>query len=361
MPVGPLSHVGQTFTLSMSGMDSLPLHAGEIVTAEVLHTGPGGTATIRLGNAVQDVRTEVPLQQGAALTLRIERQENAVYLRLAGNPEQSADVARTAVLSALNDLGPPESAAEAMSRLIALLKQMPAHIQENLPEIDILSRFLLRIDHLSGATLRDVVRNGGIFFESKLRILALGMEADGTAADIEAGRIIAGDLKASLLRLKDTFLSPVILQCISDSVRAEDLISALNTVLRNIEFCQLQSKLTDTLWLFLPLVWDGLRDGEIILRESDQGRPIGRSYSCGVHLDLERTGKIRVRMLFQSGYVHVTCAAENAAFSEVLRDGANALERQFRSAGLRLGNLAVVHQPAIHFVGPFDPGLSIHA
>jgi hypothetical protein len=234
--------------------------------------------------------------------LRVERQENAIYLRLAGNAVQSADAVKNSVLSALNEFGNMGSGTEAMARLVGLLKLLPLHIQENLSEIDIINRFLVQIDQLGGKTLQDVVRNGGVFFETKLRILALGMEADGTAADIEAGRIIANDLKASLLRLKDTFLSPVIMQCLKDTIRPDELSDALNTVLRNIEFCQLKSKLTDSLWFFLPLIWNELKDGEVILRESDQGRPGGNSYSCTISLDLDRAGKIRVNLLFQGGY-----------------------------------------------------------
>src|SRR3990172_1524478 len=305
MQGSPISQTGQVFTLSISGREVVPLRAGETVTAEVLHAGSDNTATIRLKNTSLDVQADVPLQKGDTLLLRVERQENAVYLRLAGNAVQSADAVKNSVLSALNEFGNMGSGTEAMARLVGLLKLLPRHIREDLSEIDIINRFLVQIDQLGGKTLQDVVRNGGVFFETKLRILALGMEADGTAADIEAGRIIANDLKASLLRLKDTFLSPVIMQCLKDTIRPDELSDALNTVLRNIEFCQLKSKLTDSLWFFLPLIWNELKDGEVILRESDQGRPGGNSYSCSISLDLDRAGKIRVNLLFQGGYVHV--------------------------------------------------------
>ncbi len=351
MQGSPISQTGQVYTLSISGREVLPLRAGETVTAEVLHLGPDNTATIRLKNSSLDVQADVPLQKGDTFLLRVERQQTAVYLRLAGNAAPSVDEVKSTVLGSLNDFRKLGPGTEAMSRLVDLLKLMPRHIQENLPEIDIINRFLLQIDLLGGKTLQEVVKNGGVFFETKLRILALGMEADGTAADIEAGRIIASDLKASLLRLKDTFLSPVIMKCLKDTIRPDELSDALNTVLRNIEFCQLKSKLTDSLWFFLPLIWKELKDGEVILRESDQGRPGGNAYSCTINLDLERAGKVRVNLLFQGGYVHVNCAAEDGNFSRVLRGGADVLEQRFRASGLRLGNLSVYHQPEINFSG----------
>jgi hypothetical protein len=249
-----------------------------------------------------------------------------------------------------------------MVRLTALLATLPEALRKNMPEIDIISRFLLRIDDLSGQTLRDMVENGGVFFESKLRILALGMEDDGVAADIEAGRIIAGDLKASLLRLKDLFLAPAVLEHLRSRVSVDELLGSLNTVLRNIEFYQLQSKLTDSLQFFLPLVWQELRDGEIIVREYDHGKPGERSHVCTVCLDLDRIGKVRVHLQYQAGYVHVSCAAEHKGFSDALRDGADLLKGQFEATGLRLGHLAVHHEPAIDLRRNHSgEGLSIRA
>lgn len=345
----------------MSGKEVFPLRAGEIVTAEVLNVGANNDVTVRLKNTVLDVQTDVPLQKGDTLTLRVERQENAIYLRLAGNAaEQQVGSVKGTILAALNRFEGLRPGTEGMAKLVDMLSKLPESLRQNLPEIDIISRFLLQIDNLSGKTMKDMVQNGGVFFETKLRILALGLEAEGAPADIEAGRIIANDLKASLLRLKDAFLAPAVLERLRSSVSPDEVLGALNTVLRNIEFYQLQSKLTDSLQFFLPLVWQELKDGEIIVREYDCGKPGERSYACTINLDLDRTGKVRVVLVYQAGCVHVTFVAENSGFSRLLQDGADVLEQQFRSLGLRLGHLAVHHEPKIRFQrNPADEGLSI--
>lgn len=345
----------------MSGKETLPLRAGEIVTAEVLNVGASNDATVRLKSAVLDVQTDVPLQKGDTLTLRVERQENAVYLRLAGNAaEQQVGSVMGTVLVALNRFEGLRPGTEGMAKLVEMLSKLPESLRQILPEIDIISRFLLQIDNVSGKTMKDLVQNGGVFFETKLRILALGLEAEGAAADIEARRIIANDLKASLLRLKDAFLAPAVLERLRSSVSPDELIGALNTVLHNIEFYQLQSKLTDSLQLFLPLVWQQLKDGEIIIREYDSGNPGERSYACTGNLDLDRTGKVRVVLVYQTGCVHVTFAAEDSGFSRLLQDGADVLEQQFRSSGLRLRHVTVHHEPNIQFQSNvIDEGLSI--
>ncbi len=361
MQGNPLSQVGKVFSLFMSGKETLPLRSGEIVTAEVLTVGSNSDAMVRLKNAAVEVHTDVPLQKGEMLTLRVEREEDAIYLWLAGNTaEQQVGSVSGTILAALDSFEGLKNGSEGMARLVSLLAKLPESLKQNLPEIDIINCFLLQIDRLSGKTMKDVVQNGGIFFETKLRILALGLEAEGAPADIEAGRIIANDLKASLLRLKDIFLVPDVLERLRSSVNPDEIFSALNRVLRNIEFYQLQSKLTDSLQFFLPLVWRELKDGEIIVREFDRGEPGERSYSCTLNLDLDHTGKLRVILVYQAGRVHVTCAVENSGFSKLLQEGADALEQQLRSSGLRLGHLAVHHEPKIQFQrNPPDERLSI--
>jgi len=347
------------FTLTMGAKSAVSLRPGELVTATVLRLDDDAHAVVRIKNADLEVQTDVPLKTGETLTLRVERQENTVFLKLSGRATDEATSLKNAVLAALNKYEGLGSVTEGMTRLVDALNALPNAVRQSLPEIDIITRFLLQLDSLSGATLRNAVENGGVFFETKLRVLALGMEADGGGAYIEAGRIIAGDLKASLLRLKDAFLSPAVLEHVRGRVNSDALIGALNTVLRNIEYYQLQSKLTDTLQYFLPLVWKQLRDGELILREYDTGKPGERTYACTVNLDLERAGKVQASLLKQNGVVHVGCAAENAGFVGVLESGLDLLRERFNNAGLRAGQFTVRHRARLNF-DDFQPdGLSI--
>ena len=62
-----------------------------------------------------------------------------------------------------------------------------------------------------------------------------------------------------------------------------------------------------------------------------------------------RAGKVRVNLAYQAGYVHVTCAAENSAFSRLLQAESDDLAARFSASGLRLGHLAVHHEPKIDF------------
>jgi hypothetical protein len=357
-----ISSTGKPLSLFVNSEGPLALRAGDIVSAEVVRVGPNNDAAVRLKNTLLNVTTEVPLQKGDMLSLRVERQENTVYLRLTGNVADSAGGIRNSILSALNELEGLSSGTEGMTKLLALVNALPESLRNELPEIDVINRFLVHVENITGPALKDLVQNGGMFFEAKLRILALGLETDPAASEFEAGRIIAGDLKASLLRLKDAFLSPAVFERMRIAVNTDELLGALNTVFRNIEYYQLQSRLTDTLQFFLPLIWKQLKDGEVIVRQYDHGSPGERSFSCAVNLDLERAGKVRVYLLLQSGYVNVSFGAENPAFVRMLQNSAPALEQSLLSAGLRPGRIEARQQQVVEFEqDPAATGLSIRA
>lgn len=353
---------GKSFTLVVSGSDAVSLRPGEIVTAEVLGLEGDHSVSIRLNDTVLSVRTDVPVQKGDVLSLRVEKQENFDYLRLAGSEAESADAARSDVPPAQGQPGNFMAGAETLVRLLDLLQGVPEELRGNMPEIAVMERFLLPLEQLSGKTLKDAVENGGVFFETKLRILAHGLEIDGPSADLEAKHIIANDLKAALLRLKDTLLRPGFLDLVANSgVDAKAVLDTLNGALKHIEFYQLQSKLTDSLQFYLPLVWKELKDGELILRESDRGQQNERSYSCSIHLDLEGAGRVRVNLLLQAGSVHVSCAAENNGLYGLLRNSSGMLEAQFKASGLRLGSLTIRHEDNVDFDTHRAAGLSIRA
>ncbi|HUJ19133.1 MAG TPA: flagellar hook-length control protein FliK [Nitrospirota bacterium] len=362
MQSSPVPPVGKNLALSVSGNDAFALKPGTEVKAEVVGIGPDNSVSIKVNDSVLTAQSEVQLQMGDLLSLRVERQESVIYLRLAGNTVETADNVKNAILPALENLQDLQPAAEWMLRLSGLLSRIPEDLRMNMPEVDMIDRFLIPLNKLTASALKEAVQDGGVFFETKLRILAMGMEADADAANIEAKHVITGDLKAALLRFKETLLQPGFDEFpSSNALDRKGLLEAVNGILRNIEYYQLQSKLTDSLQLFLPLVWKELRDGELILRQSDRGSPGERTFSCCINLDLERAGKVQVRLLLQAGSVHVSCAAENRTFSGLLQESSSLLEKQLESAGLRLGGLTIQHEARIDFAAHGPAGLSIRA
>ena len=112
---------------------------------------------------------------------------------------------------------------------------------------------------------------------------------------------------------------------------------------------QLQSKLNDTLQVIVPFVWQDLKEGELVFRESEQGRAGEQAYSCTVNLDLERAGKVSAHVLLQAGSVHVTFSGENERFMKLLDTGIGALREQCEASGIKLGEISIRYSPAVDF------------
>ncbi len=122
-------------------------------------------------------------------------------------------------------------------------------------------------------------------------------------------------------------------------LRHERLAAAADGLLRNIEAFQFQSRMHETLQLFLPLFWHELKDGEVIFRDSGRDQPGEPSYSCTVNLELERAGRLCGRLLFQGGGIHATIVTDNPKFHVLMQRHEGDLRRQFEVAGLALESL----------------------
>ena len=88
----------------------------------------------------------------------------------------------------------------------------------------------------------------------------------------------------------------------------------VDSLIKNIEFFQLQSKLNDTIELFIPFFWKSLRDGELVFSESYKGPSDSKSYSCTINLDLESSGRVSAIVLLMHDSVHLSFIAEKKEF-----------------------------------------------
>jgi hypothetical protein len=131
-------------------------------------------------------------------------------------------------------------------------------------------------------------------------------------AHTAAGRH-AGDKRASLARMLPT----------------------VDGLLQDIETFQLLSKLTDSFYTFLPVIWEGLREADIAFKRSRTG-PEGKSYYCVMNLDFDRLGKLTVVAMMQAGDFFVSFKTDHAAFRSILDDNVGDLQQMFRQQGLNL-------------------------
>lgn len=346
IPVVP--HSGADAGLTIDQKTTLALQVGDIVQAQVLTVTDTATA-IRMKGAILEARTNVPLREGETITLVVEGKGDEIRLRLLRGGNDDAALIRNTILSALNSLKGLRPATQDVKLLAGLMNTMPQALKESLPGLVALEKLMASLDGLSGSGLKEAVQGSGVLLETKLRILVMG-GAGESAVGGQMRALMDGDMKAALLSLKRALGNPDILdQLTRSNVKTEVLTAAVDNLLKNMELLQLQSRLNDTLQVFVPFVWQELKDGELIFRGSDGELQGDEAFTCTVNLDLERAGRMSARVLLRTGQVHADISAENERFFLLLQDGAALLRGQLEAAGVRIGSLVMRHQPAMDF------------
>jgi len=365
---GPLiNRTGRVVSLLLGERPSLTLRAGEVVRAEVLNVASGNTVSIRLKGMVIEAKTEMPLRKNETLMLRVEGAGREVRLRLVGREGGgSPEALRESVLSALKGLSSARLDAEGLRAAARLLRALPAPVREMLPQLSTIERLIPGIERLASGDPGGFVESSGILFETKLRLLALRLATGGVygnearAAEEAFSSMVKGDLKGALLSLQDSLRDEALAgRLLRHNVNPDSLNTAVERLIRNIEFHQLQSRLNDSLQVFIPFIWKELRDGELIIRESYSGKPPARRYSCIVNIDLEGPGRVIAHVLLQAGCFHVSFVTENRAFADLLNEGLPVLERQFEASGLRAGSMSARYEEKVDTGKAVSEGLDV--
>jgi hypothetical protein len=359
MQILPLLQTGQDPSLQVSTKNVPLLQVGETVQAEVL-TVTDTTIAIRMKNSILEARTDLPLKQGDILSLLVEEAGPEIRLRLLQENGDGPVSIRNSVLSALNELKDLKPAAEDMKVLGALIEALPQAVKESLPGLNALKKMMVSVEDLSDSTLKAAVRDSGVLLEAKLRFLMLGEGRVETALNQKLQALASSDMKAALLGLKEEFgNSTVANRLIQNGVHADVLTAAVDTILKNIELLQLQSRLSNTLQVFVPFVWQDLKKGELIFRESERDRPGEEACSCTVNLDLDGAGRTSARLLLQSGKIYADVLTESEGFFRLLQDHATLFRKQADDAGIKLAGFTIQRASRIESKSPQQGGLNI--
>lgn len=347
MQIPSIPPASQEPSLLVSTKNVPLLQVGEIVQAEVL-TVTDTAVAIRMKNAVLEARSNLPLKQGEVLSLLVEETGQDLRLRLLqGNGDGFGSI-KSAILSALDLLKDLRPAAGDVNVLNVFIRSMPQALKETLPGLGVLEKLMVSLEELSGSVLKNAVQDSGVFFETKLRLLFREEEDAATGQKLQT--LADSDMKAGLLKLREALETDSIVNgLIRSGVRTDAVTAAVDNLIKNVEFLQLQSRLSDTLQVFVPFIWQDLKDGEFIFRESEPDASGEESFSCTVNLELERAGRMSARVLLLSGYIHVDLLAENDRFCNILHEGEELLRQRLSSAGIKLGGLTVRHEPAFDF------------
>lgn len=149
------------------------------------------------------------------------------------------------------------------------------------------------------------------------------------------------DLKETLLRLSDRLGHGETVKLLREGgYEAGEIRAGVDKALGNIEFFQLSSRVENMLRMFLPVAWDGLKDGELVFskREERGGKP---SYSCDITLDMNPLGNIAFSVTSYEGTMYLSLMAERPETEASIRDARGELTQGLLAQGLRVSAMNI--------------------
>ena len=174
---------------------------------------------------------------------------------------------------------------------------------------------------LTGPALEGALLESGVLLEAKLLALAKGGASAKEAGDLEK------DFKALLLK----FHFQQALSAGGPERRGNRQgIELAGSLLKDLRAFQFLSGLTGSLYSFLPVRWEGLKDGQAAFKSGEAGA------SCLINLDLDALGKLNVSVFTRNAGFYVTLRVENPSFRDALAQEAGTLKDIFLEKGLAL-------------------------
>lgn len=336
-------------------------------------TGDPATETIR--SLARELTAQTPLKsgqgEGLAATLR------QLFKALPDDPASLPPELRNQLLSLLRSrLRETEQSIQRRAAHLlgdSSIQEQPELSEElsELPEPAHLMRarapLFADAERILQVPLKALLQDTGVGLESKLKALARALLAeDGSSPEGEwtpgsqgttpAGHTLLGnDFKARLLQLREWLLDrgAAALGSSEDAGAAagrasgeasgplEKLLPAVEGLLRDIETFQFLSKLTSSFCTFLPLLWKGLREGDIAFKRGRAGGGDQIHY-CVLNLDFESLGKVTIVAMMQGGDFFLSFKADRQELQSALSGSAHELEEMFLQEGLRLGGISFV-------------------
>jgi Flagellar hook-length control protein FliK len=371
-----IGSIGQILTLIKPSGKTLSLPLEGVAKAEVVRIIRDDEAIIRIENENIRVKTEVPLSKGDFITLKLLGFDKDVRLQLldiaskdsaapegSGKNQPSGDLSafQAKILKALTTLSDAGSSCRDVMVLRNLCRSLPRELLEQFPELQALEKALPEIADLSFAELKAAFENSGVLLETKLRIAAeetgeepdniafkkdgreglhagkMPSQAEGKGLSMKMEKEIATDVKGLLLKARQISNDSRAVESIKLSgLRPEQMRETIDRLLRNIDFFQISSRVNNMLCAYLPVLWQELKDGELIFKRSRDDRRDVAVYYCTINLDLEYTGKMSVSLTMQERSLYVSFKVEREESCDLLRSHKDILEKKCADAGISL-------------------------
>jgi hypothetical protein len=258
---------------------------------------------------------------------------------------------------------------EIRDRIFNIIKQLTGEIQESFL-VENLKDILIPMEGLDSQNLKNALDNSGVYLEAKLRAMARD-EVAGESKSIYSDSKLHNDLKAIILQLKGNIQgkiepdSPALFfQRImeraakigkTDPPLSRKFLGTLDSLVKDVETFQFISKISDSFHTFLPILWDGLKGGELIFKRRQHQKVT--SFSCSIHLELEKLGPVSVFLFLRSGDFYVNFKTDHSRLRSTIRSQLDELKESFIREGLNLKEVTIRELEDI----PLDPWVPIES
>jgi len=292
------------------------LKKGQTVTAKVLQAVSGRRALLMIGGQKVTARTFLPLQTGQTILLKLEQTGNGQVFKFAGLPGETAGANQPSVFGSFGTGRPYVMLAQLLDGLEASKSDGPAGTPRHLTVLrNLVTTLSLTSGTPSPVFLKRLMGGSGLLWESKLAALANRGETLTPAA---VDRLVAGDLKATLLRMLsghgDTLSQPL----------AEQVRGMLGGLERHQLFNHHLLENEGRYLLPIPLADQAfLKFGQLLLDLGDRkrsGAQKERLVTVSFLLSLSRLGELRADFsILKAGLTGAFGVADDAARALVNR------------------------------------------
>ncbi|RMA97204.1 hypothetical protein [Hydrogenothermus marinus] len=260
---------------------SLTLKAGENIKAQVVDILPSGGVVIRLKGQLVEVKSEIPLQKDTQLLLKIlpSSDQNNVKLRL------------ISILS--------KNEANIIKTILQNFQLKPSNLDfKSVQILNLINEQLVL--NLNPSKLEQAIKNSGVFFESKIR----------------KNLDYKNDLKFKLLKLlSDENINP------AEKEKVKQLI-------KDIQQYQFLSKLTDSIWTFIPFFDKELEKVDFIYKKL---RKNNKEYHLIIiPLTLKSIGNLQINILNFEKNLNISFFSENKKFLEKIKKNIEELQSKLQ-------------------------------
>ena len=348
-PLSPVISSIAITNLKISQINTSPgiVAVGETLEVTVLGKNAGNKYLLAIKNINISASSEIPLNIGEKIQVKVDSVQPQIILNLAGNQKISAEPKINEKL--LYWRTNPDSLLQVISKFSELVKDIqdgylpPKFSKSDIDKLIKLFDAIIFSNSTKGNNLfvKDFIVNTGLLLENKLSRLVDEGQKGITSKQFD------DNIKSLLLKL-----SAQVQELLKDSTKLDPQIKAklINMVgftadaIKTIEARQALNivfqESDNGVVLQVPLsMADGLRQADIFIRPDDKNNQDGKSYSsCSVmmFLDLDILGKISVNASVREGSFRTLIKCEREDVQEIIASELGKLKSVLSDIGYRV-------------------------